>query len=75
MTASLTELDLPEGWTCWVELTQEPEGFCAGKAELRQGNTQRCVLVVTQQATREAAIECMKFRAARFIEEWSTRSG
>jgi hypothetical protein len=32
------------------------------------------LLVVTQQPTREAALECMKYRALRFVEEWSTRA-
>lgn len=73
MTASLMDLDLPEGWSSSVELELTTEGVYAGRAELRHEFTQCCVLVVTQQPTREAALECMKFRAARFVEEWNSR--
>ena len=73
MTASLMDLNLPEGWSCWVEL-QTLEGAYFGKAELRQGNTQRCILVIAQQLTREAALERLKCRAEHFIQEWSDRS-
>jgi len=73
MTASLIDLDLPEGWRCWVELQLTPEGAYFGKAELREGRVQRCVLVIAQQPTREAALERVKCRAHQFIQEWSTR--
>ncbi|SDI77316.1 hypothetical protein [Variovorax sp. OV700] len=73
MTASLMDFDLPEGWSCSVELELTTEGVYAGRAELRHEFTQCCVLVVTQQPTCEAALECMKFRAARFVEEWNSR--
>ncbi|BEP61894.1 hypothetical protein GmRootV213_24480 [Variovorax sp. V213] len=56
-----------------MELELTTEGVYAGRAELRHEFTQCCVLVVTQQPTREAALECMKSRAARFVEEWNTR--
>ena len=74
MTASLTDLDLPEGWRCRVELQRTPEGAYVGKAELREGHVQRCVLVIAQQSTREAALERVKCRARQFIQEWNTRS-
>ena len=73
MTASPMDLDLPEGWSSSVELELTAEGAYAGRAELRHEFTQCCVLVVTQQPTRDAALECMKFRAARFVEEWNSR--
>jgi hypothetical protein len=73
MTASLMNFDLPEGWSCAVELELAVEGVYAGRAELRHELTQCCVLVVTQQPTREAALQCMKFQAARFVEEWNSR--
>ncbi|WP_369656270.1 hypothetical protein [Variovorax sp. V213] len=73
MATSLMDFDLPEGWSCSVELELTTEGVYAGRAELRHEFTQCCVLVVTQQPTREAALECMKSRAARFVEEWNTR--
>ena len=77
MIAASMDFDLPEGWSCSVEFERTADGAYAGRAELRLRHdyTWCCVLVVTQQPTREAALECMKFRAARFIEEWSTRPG
>uniref|UniRef100_UPI000D37E1C0 hypothetical protein n=1 Tax=unclassified Variovorax TaxID=663243 RepID=UPI000D37E1C0 len=73
MTPERPDFDLPEGWTCWVELTQAPEGTFGGKAELRQGRVQRCVFVLAQQPTREAALERVKFRARHFVDEWASR--
>jgi len=73
MTASSIAFDLPTGWTCSVEFQQDPEGTFAGKAELRQGLIPRCVLVVTQQSTREAAFEHIQFQADDFIAEWNSR--
>jgi hypothetical protein len=73
MTTSLIDLDLPEGWSCSVELQQTPEGAYVGKAALRQGHTQRCVLVIAQQLTQEAAITRMKYQAGQFIEDWNSR--
>jgi len=73
MTAALANLGLPEGWSCWLELQQTAEGAYAGKAELREGAAQRCVLVISQQPSREAALERLKFRAEYFIQEWAVR--
>lgn len=73
MTATRIDLDLPEGWSCWFELQQSAEGACSGKAELREGNEPRCVLVIAQQPTREAVIERLKFRADYFVGEWRMR--
>jgi hypothetical protein len=73
MTSSQIDLNLPEGWSCWVELQQTLEGAYFGKAELRQGYTQRCVLVIAQQLTREAVLERLKCRAEHFILEWNSR--
>lgn len=75
MTDVSMDFDLPEGWNCLVELERTVDGVYAGRAELRLESTWRCVLVVTQQPTREATLECMKYRALRFVEEWSTRAG
>ncbi|HWT19319.1 MAG TPA: hypothetical protein VN280_10425 [Variovorax sp.] len=69
------DFDLPEGWSCSVEFERTAEGVYAGRAELRLESTWRCVLVVTQQPTREVALACMKYRALRFVEEWSARAG
>ena len=73
MPASLLDITLPEGWTCWVELQQTLEGDYFGKAEIRQGNSQRCVLVIAQQLTREAVLERVTYRAEHFIQEWNGR--
>lgn len=74
MTQELPDFDLPEGWTCWVDLTQAPEGTYTGKAELRQGREQRCVFVLAQQPSREAALERVRFRAKYFVDEWVIRT-
>ena len=74
MTISkIPDFDLPEGWTCWVDLKEAPEGTYTGKAELRQGREQRCVFVLAQQPSREAALERVRFRAKFFVDEWVTR--
>lgn len=70
MTHKLPDFDLPEGWTCSMDLKEAPEGTYAGKAELRQGRVQRCVFVVAQQPSREAALERVRFRARYFVDEW-----
>lgn len=75
MDATHIDLDLPEGWSCWLELQQSPEGAYSGKAELREGNDPRCVLVIAQQPNREALIERLKFRADYFVGEWRMRQG
>jgi hypothetical protein len=74
MPAASMDIDLPEGWSCSVALEISLDGAYAARAELRHEITQCCVLLVTQQPTREAALECMKARAFRFIEEWNARS-
>ncbi|EJL71925.1 hypothetical protein ACCC97_18840 [Variovorax sp. Varisp85] len=75
MTHEFSDFDLPEGWTCQVDLKKAPEGTYAGKAELRQGRVQRCVFVLAQQPSREAALERVRFRARFFVDEWMTRPG
>ncbi|MET3372633.1 hypothetical protein ABIC89_001681 [Variovorax boronicumulans] len=73
MTATHVHLDLPPGWSCWLELQQTADGVYAGKAELREGAAPRCVLVIAQQPSREAALERLKCRAAYFVQEWAAR--
>lgn len=73
MDATHIDIDLPEGWSCWLELQQSPEGAYSGKAELREGHERRCVLVIAQQPTREAVIERLRFRADYFVGEWRMR--
>lgn len=58
---------LPEGWTCLLELKQMPDGTFSGKGELRQGRRTRCVLVLTQCATREATLDLFRLRAQNYI--------
>jgi hypothetical protein len=74
MADELPDLGLPHGWTCWPELKQNAEGAFMGKAELRQGSASRCVFVIAQQPTREAALARLKLRADHFIEEWEIRT-
>ncbi|MDQ0083851.1 hypothetical protein J2W35_004217 [Variovorax boronicumulans] len=73
MTQDPVDFNLPEGWTCRLDLKETLEGTYAGKAELRQGRVQRCVFVLTQQPSREAALERVRFRARYFVDEWTTR--
>ena len=67
-------IELTEGWTCWIELQQGEDGFFNGKAEIRQGRTQRCVLVIARQPTREAALARVRRRADQFVQEWTIRA-
>lgn len=67
-----SNIDLPVGWTCWLELKDE-DGACSGKAELREGREIRCVLVLAQKPTREEVLRRLQLRAARFIDEWQAR--
>lgn len=66
--------DLPRGWKCTVELTENVEGAVSGKAELRQDGESRCIFVISQQASRETAYARLQFRADHFIQEWEARS-
>lgn len=65
--------DLPAGWTCRIDLNPSPEGTFSGKAELSFKGAQRCVLVIAQQPSREAALGRVKYRAEFFVSEWSSR--
>lgn len=75
MDPTRIDLDLPAGWSCWLELQPSSEGTYSGKAELREGSEPRCVLVIAQQPSREAVIERLKFRADYFVGEWRLRQG
>ena len=74
MTAVTEVLGLADGWTCWIEVQRGEEGFYAGRADLRQDGTHRCVFVLARQPTPEAALARAKFRADHFIQEWATRT-
>lgn len=67
MGTELRAIDLPEGWTCLLELQQAPDGTFSGKAELRHGRRTRCVLVLTQCPTRQAALDLFQLRARSYI--------
>lgn len=73
MATNYEDFDLPEGWSCRVELKQELEGTFGGRAELWWGHTQRCVFVLAEQPSREIALVRMKARIDQFIQEWNTR--
>lgn len=73
MSSSVLDLDLPAGWKCYVTLTQNAEGAFFGKAELRQGGEARCVFVIAQQHSREAARVRLQCRVDHFIQEWEAR--
>lgn len=75
MADELSVGDLPNGWACWLELTKAPEGGFSGKGELRQGHATRCVFILTQHPTRDAAVERLRVRAKDFIADWSARHG
>ena len=63
-------IEVPAGWTCWVDLVRTQHGTYAGLAELSFGNVPRCALVITQQASWEAALERTKVRADHFVRQW-----
>jgi len=69
------QFELPDEWTCSIELRNCVDGGCAGTAEMRQGREVRCLLVVAMLPSREEALERMRFRADHFIRDWSKRLG
>jgi hypothetical protein len=73
MNGNIPEFGLPDGWTGSVELQKSADGCFAGKAELREGRDARCVFVLTQQPTREAAYARAKVHAEQFVAEWALR--
>ncbi len=75
MSTELKAIDLPEGWTCLLQLKQMPDSTFSGKAELHQGRHTRCVLVLTQCATREAALGLFQLRAQNYIGRFAAGRG
>lgn len=75
MSAEATTINLPEGWTCSLELKRGLEGTFGGRAELLQGHSVRCVLMLTQCPTRDAAIEQFQRRMESFIADQTVRRG
>lgn len=74
MASSALTINLPAGWQCDVALTQNADGAFFGKAELRQGREARCVFVIAQQPSREAARARLQLRAGHLIQEWEARA-
>lgn len=72
VSKEVPDLDLPPGWSCWLEL-KDDEGACSGKAELREGRETRCVFVLAQTPTREEVLSRLQLRADHFINEWRAR--
>ena len=75
MSAEATAINLPEGWTCSLELKRGLEGTFGGRAELLQGRSVRCVLILTQCPTRDAAIEQFQRRMESSIADQMVRRG
>jgi len=75
MSAEATTINLPEGWTCSLELRRGLDGTFGGRAELLQGHSVRCVLMLTQRPTRDAAIEQFQRRMESFIADQMVRRG
>ena len=66
-------IDLPDHWTGSFKLRQTPSGTYVGMASLSLGGVQRCVLVITEQLSWDAALERAKLRAGHFVKEWGAR--
>lgn len=69
------DIDVPEGWACWIDLVCTPRGTFAGIAELSLDGFPRCALVITQQLTLEAAVQRATVRADHFVRQWMPRRG
>ena len=70
MDTARLDIDVPEGWTCWVELTRTPKGTYAGFAQLSLCGIPRCALVITQQLSWDSAVERATTRADHFVRQW-----
>lgn len=66
-------IDLPDKWTGSFRLKRTPSGTYVGIARLSLGGVQRCVLVITQQSSWDAALDRAKLRAGHFVREWAAR--
>lgn len=70
MDSQRLDIEAPEGWTCWIDLTRTPSGTYAGIAALNLRGVQRCALVITQQLSWDAAIDRARLRAGHFVKQW-----
>jgi hypothetical protein len=73
MDTTRLDIHVPEGWTCWIELTRTPKGTYAGIAELSLFGIPRCALVITQQLTWDAVVERATARADHFVRQWTSQ--
>lgn len=71
MDTARLDIEVPEGWTCWIELTRTPSGTYAGIAELNLRGVHRCALVITQQLSWDAARDRATLRAGHFVKQWT----
>lgn len=67
------DIEVPEGWACWIELARTPKGTYAGLVELSLAGIPRCALVITQQLSWDAAIQRATLRADHFVRQWVDR--
>jgi hypothetical protein len=73
MSEELLDLNLPVGWTCWLELTSSADGAFSGKAELRHDRETRCVFLLAQKSSRAEVLKRLQLRADEFFDEWQAR--
>lgn len=64
------DLDVPEGWSCWMELTRTPDGSYSGVADLALRGVHRCYLVITRQRSRDEAVQRATVRADHYVRQW-----
>lgn len=70
MDSARLVLNVPEGWTGWIELMRTPSGTYAGICELSLRGIPRCALVITQQLSWDSAVERATVRAGHFVRQW-----
>ena len=75
MDSARLVLNVPEGWTGWIELMRTPSGTYAGIAELSLRGIPRCALVITQQLSWDSAVERANVRADHFVRQWGPARG
>lgn len=67
-------LDLPEGWTFDLQLTQGEDRTHGGVAELREGGVLRCRMMLSNlDRDRKVALDRVATRVELWLAEWQTR--
>jgi hypothetical protein len=67
-------LNLPEGWSFDLQLTQGEDQTYGGVAELREGGVLRCRMLLSNvDRDRKAALDRVATRVELWLAEWQSR--